>query len=341
MKTIGFFNNKGGVGKTSLVYHVSWMLSRQGVRVIAADLDPQANLTSMFLPEERLESIWEQKARPTLYGAISPQFRGIGDVISPEIERIADNLGLLVGDLELSSFEDQLSTEWPKLNNGDERSFRVMSAFARVIGLAGTNFQAEVALVDVGPNLGALNRSALLACDFVVVPLGADLFSLQGLRNMGPTLRSWRGRWEDTRPKNPDPTLILPEGKMEPVGYIVMRHSVLAGRPARAYGKWISRMPAQYREFVLNKPSDEPDDITNDPNCLARLKDYRSLMPMAQEVRKPIFLLKPADGAFGGHQQAVSDCYADFKQLAAKIMAHCGLTFGAQATLAINFGVAH
>ena len=53
MKTIAFFNNKGGVGKTSLVYHLAWMLSEMDYRVIAADLDPQANLSGMFLDEEQ------------------------------------------------------------------------------------------------------------------------------------------------------------------------------------------------------------------------------------------------------------------------------------------------
>ena len=53
---------------------------------------------------------------------------------------------------------------------------------------------------------------------------------------------------------------------------------------------------------------------------LAQLKDYRSLMPMAQEASKPMFLLKPADGAIGGHQQAVTDCYQDFRRLAQIIL---------------------
>ena len=48
-----FFNNKGGVGKTSLVYHLAWMLSDSGYRVLACDLDPQANLTSAFLNEDQ------------------------------------------------------------------------------------------------------------------------------------------------------------------------------------------------------------------------------------------------------------------------------------------------
>lgn len=38
MKTIAFFNNKGGVGQTSLVYHLAWMYADLGVSVVAADL---------------------------------------------------------------------------------------------------------------------------------------------------------------------------------------------------------------------------------------------------------------------------------------------------------------
>ena len=55
---ITFFNNKGGVGKTSLVYHLSWMFSEMGKRVLALDLDPQANLTAGFLEEDQLEALW-------------------------------------------------------------------------------------------------------------------------------------------------------------------------------------------------------------------------------------------------------------------------------------------
>jgi cellulose biosynthesis protein BcsQ len=54
---IAFFNNKGGVGKTSLVYHIACMFADRGLRVLAADLDPQANLSAAFLDEERLEAL--------------------------------------------------------------------------------------------------------------------------------------------------------------------------------------------------------------------------------------------------------------------------------------------
>ncbi len=327
MKTIGFFNNKGGVGKTSLVYHVAWMLSLMNHRVIAVDLDPQANLTSMFLSEERLESVWanEENAK-TIYSAVYPLFSGEGDITArPHIETISDNIGLLIGDLRLSLEEDQLSAAWSDWQNKQVRAFRVMSAFARTIAAAGTAHQAEVALVDVGPNLGALNRAALLACDYVLVPLGADLFSLQGLRNMGPTLRGWRDTWSEAQRKNPSKNLVLPEGKMQPIGYVVMRFSTSESRPARAYTKWITRMPQQYRKFILDEQNAAESDPESDPNRLATLKDYRSLMPLSQEARKPMFLLRPADGAFGGHQHAVTGCYADFERLTRKILEKTGL----------------
>lgn len=48
-------------------------------------------------------------------------------------------------------------------------------------------------------------------------------------------------------------------------------------------------------------------------------------MPMAQEARKPIFHLKAADGALGGHIHAVRDCYRDFENLAAAIALKCGI----------------
>jgi cellulose biosynthesis protein BcsQ len=280
----------------------------------------------MFLEEEVLEKVWEEPQGSTFYGFVSPQFRGIGDVSSPIVADIDDRIGLLVGDLRLSSLEDALSDAWPRCAQGDERSFRVMSSFARTIAAAGRKFDAAVALIDVGPNLGALNRTVLLGCDFIVVPLGADLFSLQGLRNMGPTMRNWRKDWSTARARNPDPSIVLPEGNMTPIGYVVMRHSVQAGRPARAFSRWIQRIPGTYHREILDENGSVPDRVETDPHCLAILKDYRSLMPLAQEARKPMFSLRPADGAFGGHQAAVQGCADDFRRLSQRIMKACGPT---------------
>ena len=73
-----------------------------------------------------------------------------------------------------------------------------------------------------------------------------------------------------------------------------------------------------YRQHVLEE---EPSGLApdNDPYCLATVKHYRSLVPLAQEARKPVFALNSADGAIGSHASAVQDAYEDFKVLAKKI----------------------
>ena len=103
MKTIAFFNNKGGVGKTSLAYHLAWMFADHGFRVVTADFDPQAILTSMFLEETRLEELWPDGHHPsTILGAINPLIEGTGDVGNPHVEGIDGKIGLIPGDLGLA-----------------------------------------------------------------------------------------------------------------------------------------------------------------------------------------------------------------------------------------------
>jgi hypothetical protein len=70
---------------------------------------------------------------------------------------------------------------------------------------------------------------------------------------------------------------------------------------------------------VLDEPPKLRLPISSDPHCLA------ALMPLAQEARKPMFKLRAADGALGGHAQAVQDCYADLRSLARRIASSAGV----------------
>ena len=168
-----------------------------------------------------------------------------------------------------------------------------------------------------------MNRSALIGTDHVVIPLAADLFSLQGLRNLGPSLRGWRAQWTKRLENWPQASFPLPAGGMNPEGYILMQHTERLSRPAKAYKRWADRIPFTYAESVLGSTGSQARSFP-DPDCLAQLKHYRSLMPMAQEVRKPIFELTSADGAIGSHSYAVKEAGADFRALAKVILARIG-----------------
>ena len=333
-----FFNNKGGVGKTSLVYHLAWMLSDLGYNVLACDLDPQANLTGAFLDDDRLETLWDEAvkdAKPyaTIFECIQPLMQ-VGDLGYPTLQPVNPqpmfdgNIHLIPGDLSLANFEDTLATAWPAaLDSHVYRSFRILTAFSTIMQHSARTAEADIILADIGPNLGAINRSALIATDYVVVPLGADLFSLQGLRNLGPTLRRWREEWRRRLDNWASPQFALPGGGMKPIGYVVQQHSVRLSRPVRAYDKWVNRMPKEYASNLLHNtvgpyPATPQQDADN---ALATMKHYRSLVPMAQEHRKPMFKLTPADGAFGSHAAAVRDAKSDFKELAQKILLRIGL----------------
>jgi chromosome partitioning protein len=115
------------------------------------------------------------------------------------------------------------------------------------------------------------------------------------------------------------PSFALPEGKMATLGYLVQQHSERLSRPVKAYDRWAARIPGVYRESVLSDKS-TPPLMADDPLCLARLKHYRSLVPMAQEARKPIFQLTAADGAIGSHSYGVQEARKDFNSLAQSIL---------------------
>ena len=327
MKSIAFFNNKGGVGKTTLVHHLAWMFADLGVRVVAVDLDPQANLTAVSLPIDVLASI-ESDQRSSIYDVIAPAISGEPPVV-PEVHEVAPGFGLLPGDLELSTLEDGLSSAWAETRNDSSlarsHGMRSSAALATAVRDAGAIYNADVALIDLGPSLGAINRAALLGADVVVVPVAPDIFSLPGLVNVGQALREWRAGWEHRLIDTPSPTGGWPSGHMLPLGYVISRYAGYHDDEARSFRRWIERVPGTFAESVLGSAPPPALTVDDDAACLAWLKHYPSLMAMAHESRKPIFRLKPADGAIGGHQQAVLAAYKDYAALARTIASRAGV----------------
>lgn len=332
--TLTFFNNKGGVGKTTLVYHLASMFAEMQIKTLVVDCDPQANVTAALLREEVLFALFEetpQKQAPfTMFDAVAPLLDGTGDVADIQYQSLGEYLYLLAGDLRLSTFEDELSLQWNQAlgDSSNRRAMMVLSAFWRIAQKSAEQIGAQLIIFDIGPNLGAINRSVLLGSDFVVVPLAADMFSIQGLRNLGPSLTKWRNGWYQRLERLGQNPLqcALPTGLTKPIGYVAMQHQERLSRPVKAYSAWLDRMPAEYRSSLsLPKLDWAVHSVRDDPECLALLRHYKSLIPMAQEAGKPVFLLKSADGAFGSHFAAVNQAYKDFAALAIKILGKVGL----------------
>ena len=310
MITIAFFNCKSGAGTTSVVYHLAYMFRQLGLSVVAVDCDQQADLTTMFLNEDRLEQLWSNGAQQfTIKGAID----SIGDLKPPYIEAVAENIGLIAGDIQLAGIEEKLSQAWLQCMSGDEAAFRSVTAISSVARNAGTNRQADIVLLDIGPTLGSINRSALLAADFVIVPIASDVSMLLGLKMLGQKMNQWREEWAEIRTHHPK--FSLPFGAMLPIGY-VLRDGRSYARGRARLGLMTAQVSSEFQTFVLNHKDDIP--LQND-NCLATLWRYPNLMPRALESKKPMFHLTPADGAIGSELEAVRNCYQEFERLAIRI----------------------
>lgn len=89
----------------------------------------------------------------------------------------------------LSMLEDRLSDSWNKLIAGDIGGARVTNWVGQL--LEKINSKYDIAIIDVGPSLGALNRSVLLASDYFIAPLGCDIFSIFGIDNISIWLNNW------------------------------------------------------------------------------------------------------------------------------------------------------
>lgn len=235
-------------------------------------------------------------------------------------------IALLPGDLALSLCEDQLSGAWAGCLDDNPRAFRVISAFWRIMQNAAENHHADIILMDLGPNLGAINRAALIAADYIITPLSPDVFSLQGLHNLGSTLVKWRKEWQsrlniwEMSQSRSQENLLLPSGAMQPAGYIVLQRTLRLDHPVKAHGYWLSKIPEDYRTSLLGENIEQGIiSIAHDQHCLALLEDYHNFMSLAQEAHKPMFHLKPAEGAVGSHMRAVQKAYKDFRQLARNI----------------------
>lgn len=272
-------------------------------------------------PVAGLPEVGRVRSGRTIADAVRPILEGTGDIAAVEPARLEPGLWLLPGSLGLSRFEEKPSNEWPSAYAGDIAAIRTSTAFHRVMEQAAQAVDADVVLIDVGPNLGAINRVALISADTVLMPLAADLFSLKGLSNLGPTLRQWRADWQQLVLPRVPPDISAPQAEMRPLGYVITQPEMRLDRPVKAYERWLDRIPRVYSSAVLDEAYPTRED---DLHRIATMRNYRSLMPLAHDARKPMFDLKPADGALGSTQQYVKTCFMEFQALAREVLVRIG-----------------
>ena len=325
---ISIFNNKGGVGKTTYMFHIAHLLERKGKIVLMVDCDSQCNLTAYALQDNEINRSWNEKKGNSIWRVIEDVYEGIGDIRKRSPSKInskCSNLHLVPGDLLLSNYEDQLGNTWNSATGGSTPDLRVQSAIYRYIIWAAEKVKADIVMVDLGPNLGALNRAVLGASDYFIVPVSPDLFSLRGTENLGSKLEAWREGWEQCNRQCKNKNLKLPPGTPVFFGYVMQQHNIRQNSAGMTKGwqTFVDDIKEAIENNIISKLKSHKqvyawDDKTFD---LGKIPNLHSLISYSLKARKPVFDCRSKDGLVGEHiTRAIKDSVKHFEPIANRLM---------------------
>ncbi|MFH7595073.1 ParA family protein [Streptomyces racemochromogenes] len=321
MKLISFFNHKGGVGKTTLVYNIGLALAAKGKRVAFLDLDAQANLTAAALSPTRIVDGWSKGN--TVWKCVKPVVDRSGELEIIELAQIRDTAWILPGDIRLSEFEEVCPQGWTEALAGNAGGFRVSATIHRLAQLAGAQVSADYVLADLGPNVGAMNRTALLASDGFVIPMAPDLFSITALPSVGKSTSLWVEEWRAAKGsaerREISLNFPLPLGEPSPLGYISQQFTTYRQAPAAAYKQWIDRMPSEYERGVAAPLKKAGVSVPAGDPHIGEVRNLSSLIPMAQKSQSAVFELSGTE-ARGSQYTRARDTFTLFDNLAASIL---------------------
>lgn len=312
VKAIAFFNNKGGVGKTTLACNYASFISQKKYQVAVVDCDPQGNASQLLLSDEQWLDLYDQNEidnSRTVYGIFGSIIQGgakvDGRILLTASERF--DVHLLAGDARLALVEDEISASWGEFVGGKQAGGR------RTLWVRGLMRQLDeqdydYVVFDVSPSLGALNRSILLGVDAFVTPFGADLFSLHSVGNIRNWLKTVNDGYSDAyyqaKKKVKGDALhedILSPDEVAPrwAGFTTQQYlrTSSGGKPIEAYERFKNRIVKAAQSLQEYGVPRIVGDLSS-----AHLGDVPNMFSMpnlAHEAHAPIFSLNSSDGLTG------------------------------------------
>lgn len=291
-------------------------------RVLLVDADPQCNATQAVLSDEICEEIYlgNSSKYKTLYDYLEPIEAGDSSIEEDLIPILAStnkyHTDIIPGHPRMSIIEDLLSRGWGETLSGDIGGIRTTNWSNQV--LKKLNNQYDFIFFDVGPSLGALNRTILLSCDYIVTPFGCDIFSLLGIRNISDWIASWNGLYErsielikrqDRGEKFLDkyPIIMDTSRNFRFVGYSIQqyihRKFKEGPRPVKAYDTIMQKIPETVNDklqFIT------PEGLMAGELVLGNIPYVYSLVPLSQSGKAPIHSLTKEEGLVGSQYDQVT-----------------------------------
>jgi cellulose biosynthesis protein BcsQ len=338
MIAVAVFNNKGGVGKTTLTCNLAAHFAKaRNLRVLIVDCDPQCNSTQLVMGEEFATKLYWEKTPPdaitTIRDILQPIEDGDSDISKTIVPIIGSKnrfgVDLIPGHPSFSVIEDRLGSAWHELQGGDIGGIRRTNWNTVMRSELASRY--DLVFYDLGPSLGSINRSVLIGCNRFATPMGTDIFSILGVRNIASWLKGWTDGYHEglklSQRRFPgkladyivSTALDIQKGF---VGYTMQQYITKSKsglrRPTKAYEDIINSVPHQIEsslgEFFVEGLSLADAKLGDVPHLY-------SLIPLAQAVSAPIVALGAADGLVGSQYQQRTQ-YADIVANVAERLAH-------------------
>ncbi|MCG3877899.1 ParA family protein [Psychrobacter sp. Ps6] len=304
-KRIAVFNHKGGVSKTTSVYNLGWILSKD-MNVLVVDADPQCNLTSLILNDDFERYYIEDSTKSqNIKDGVSAAFLGrpqpIQSVECYSPER-ADNLFLLAGHANLSEYDAALTFAQTS-NNALATLQNLPGAFSELLKLTEEKYNIDVTIIDLNPSLSAINQNLFLSSDAFIVPTNPDPFSIMAIDTLIRILPKWVQWKESSIDIFKDSAYPMPTETPKFLGSLIQRFNIRNGRAARPYRNNITeiknKISNEFYQSMLNSGMTLDgfygQDIIDRGYCLAEIPDFQGLLPKSHVAHVPVFALLDGD----------------------------------------------
>lgn len=355
MKIVSVFNNKGGVGKSTLCFHLAHALGSLGKRVLLIDTDPQCNLSLYGLTPEQLDELWEKetdyidisgfeaakkkdqnyealiKEPRTIHFLLKPTEDGTGDIENmPPLLKVGEAVYLLPGRLSLHTYEEAAASRWSDAFIGNPLALKTITKIRDIAMLYSLQYNFDYVIMDTSPSIGILNKIILSNSDALIIPCNADMFSLYGIRNIGSALKMWKQQFEILKSVlSEEKKKLLSDDFIQFVGYTLYNCKKVTKDPpyneydiAQSHYHYARQIPDTIQQYI---PIDIRRSLGEVANVLVGEKSiihtHNTLPGMSQKYKRPMWELpslnlENEDLTIKGNRQVYEATLAAYQQFA-------------------------